>query len=310
MSPSAMQDEKQEIEVLEQMSGQRLDVLLAEFVGSRSRAQRLIEQGAVEVNGLKASKRERPSTGDRITVEVPQAASNVQFDAGDLEVVYEDEDLLVVDKPAGMVVHPAPGHSEGTLAQLLIGKASGGEEHRAGIVHRLDKETSGLLVVAKHEGAHRLLREMISDHQIEREYSALVIGHPETSEGTIDAPIGRDTKRRTVVSMDSDRPREAITHFAVEETLPDGALLAVRLETGRTHQIRVHLAAIGLPVAGDRTYGKEGAFGLTRQFLHARRLAFDHPLTGDRLIVESPLPDDLKSALVAAREGKITGLTP
>jgi 23S rRNA pseudouridine1911/1915/1917 synthase len=213
------------------------------------------------------------------------------------EVVYTDEHLLVVDKPAGLVVHPARGHREGTLSQLLAGVAAGGEPERAGIVHRLDRDTSGLLVVARSEEAHRLLQRALVARRIAREYLALVEGRPPARSGTIEAPIGRDPRVRTRKAVGGDFPREARTHFTLERALPEYSLLRVRLDTGRTHQIRVHLQAIGHPVAGDPEYGTPGLLGLERQFLHADRLAFEHPFTGESLELRSPLPGDLAAAL-------------
>jgi 23S rRNA pseudouridine1911/1915/1917 synthase len=215
-------------------------------------------------------------------------------------VAYEDEHLMVIDKPPGVVVHPGRGRQAGTLAQALAGLTAGGEPERPGIVHRLDKGTSGLLVVARTEEAHDALRAAIKARSVRREYLALVMGRPESRTGTIDAPIGRDRQMRTRVSTDTDEPREARTHFELVRSLPGASLLRVRLETGRTHQIRVHLAAIGLPVAGDPEYGVAGAFGLERQFLHAARLAFAHPVTGAPVDVSSPLPADLEAALARA----------
>jgi 23S rRNA pseudouridine1911/1915/1917 synthase len=216
-------------------------------------------------------------------------------------VPYRDEHLLVVDKPAGVVVHPARGHHSGTLAQALSGVAAGGEDAaRAGIVHRLDRDTSGLLVVARSEAAHRALRNALQARAITREYLVLVEGRPPARTGTIDAPLGRDRRVRTRMSTDSDEPRAAITHFEIERALPRTTLLRVRLETGRTHQIRAHLRAIDHPVVGDPDYGTPGRLGLDRQFLHAARLAFDHPVTGERVNVSSPLPADLQAALERA----------
>jgi 23S rRNA pseudouridine1911/1915/1917 synthase len=212
-------------------------------------------------------------------------------------IVYEDEHLLVVDKPAGLVVHPARGHREGTLSQLLAGVAAGGEPERAGIVHRLDRETSGLLVVARSEEAHRLLQRALAARRIEREYLALVEGRPPARSGTIEAPIGRDPRVRTRKAVGGDFPREARTRFELERALPEYSLLRVRLDTGRTHQIRVHFQAIGHPVAGDPEYGTPGLLGLQRQFLHAARLAFEHPFTEESLELRSPLPGDLAAAL-------------
>jgi 23S rRNA pseudouridine1911/1915/1917 synthase len=215
-------------------------------------------------------------------------------------IVYEDAEVLVVDKGPGMVVHPSRGHSESTLSQLLGGLAAGGEAERAGIVHRLDRDTSGLLVVARSERAHRRLQAALARREIEREYLALVEGRPPARTGTIEAPVGRDPRVRTRMAVGGATAREARTHFAIERTLPRHTLLRLRLETGRTHQIRVHLQAIGHPVAGDPEYGTAGALGLERQFLHATRLAFEHPTTGERVEVVSPLPEDLRVALEAA----------
>ena len=217
-------------------------------------------------------------------------------------IAWEDEHLLVVDKPAGLVVHPARGHREGTLSQLLSGVAAGGEEDRAGIVHRLDRGTSGLLVVARSEEAHRLLQRALAARRIEREYLALVEGRPPARSGTIEAPIGRDERVRTRMSVGGVSPREARTHFTLDRALPRTSLLRLRLETGRTHQIRVHLQAIGHPVCGDPEYGTAGLLGLERQFLHATRLSFEHPFTGAHVEVDSPLPADLQSALERAEE--------
>ena len=295
-----------ELRVPPDREGERLDALLAEPLGSRARAQRLIDNGRVTVDGAAKPKRHKVSAGELVVVDEPAApaAPARVGDAAGVAVAYEDEHLLVVDKPAGVVVHPAPGHREGTLAQALAGTAAGGDdEWRAGIVHRLDRETSGLLVVAKSESAHRALLDLMRARSIEREYVALVLGRPPARTGTIDAPIGRDRRHRTRMSTDTDEPREARTHFEIEEAYPDTTLLRVRLETGRTHQIRVHLQAIGHPVAGDPDYGGAGSLGLERQFLHADRLAFDHPLTGERVDVRSPLPADLAAVLAQRRGG-------
>jgi len=209
---------------------------------------------------------------------------------------------LAIGIVAGIVVHPAPGHASGTLVHgLLAAGAEGGDEERPGIVHRLDRDTSGLLVVARSGEAHARLQALLHERALTREYLALVVGRPRSRRGTIEAPIGRDRRDRLRHSLDTDTPREAVTHFDVEELLPGHALLRVRLETGRTHQIRVHLAAIDLPVAGDPLYGRAGDVGLERQFLHATRLAFAHPFTGEPVDVTSPLPPDLAAALARAR---------
>ena len=200
------------------------------------------------------------------------------------------------------MVHPGAGHAEGTLAQALVAHgAAGGEDERRGIVHRLDRDTSGLLVVARSGAAHAKLHELVRARALEREYLALVRGKPRSRAGRIEAPIGRDRRDPTRQSLDTDTPREAVTHFELEELLPRHSLLRARLETGRMHQIRVHLAAINLPVAGDPVYGVAHELGLERQFLHAARLAFAHPMTGEPVDVVSPLTDDLAEALERAR---------
>jgi 23S rRNA pseudouridine1911/1915/1917 synthase len=216
-------------------------------------------------------------------------------------VPYEDEHLLVVDKPAGLVVHPARGHRQGTLAQLLAGVAAGGvDPERAGIVHRLDRDTSGLLLVARDETTHSRLQRALARREIEREYLALVEGRPPARAGTVEAPIGRHPRARTRMAVGGNAARAARTHFTLERALPAVSLLRLRLETGRTHQVRVHMQAIGHPVCGDPDYGTPGLFGLERQFLHSARLAFEHPITGGAIDVGSPLPADLRRALALA----------
>jgi 23S rRNA pseudouridine1911/1915/1917 synthase len=220
-----------------------------------------------------------------------------------LTVVYEDEHLLVVDKPAGVVVHPTPGQTTGTLVHGLLERGiAGGDEERPGIVHRLDRDTSGLIVATRSEQAHQAMQSLVRRRELEREYLALVHGRPQSRRGRIEAPIGRDRHDPTRHSLDTSTPRAAVTHFEVERELGERALLRVRLETGRTHQIRVHLEAIGLPISGDPVYGIGGDLGLERQFLHAARLAFAHPLTNERIDVVSPLPPDLDRALRLAKD--------
>ena len=289
------------IEVPADAAGERLDLLLAGVagIGSRAAAQRAIDAGRVTVDGALRPKRHRVAEGERVEV-TPEPAPAAVEGAQDVPfaVAYEDAHLIVVDKPAGVVVHPARGHRGGTLSEALSGRAVGGEDPaRAGIVHRLDRETSGLLVVAKSEEVHRRLQEAIRQRTVRREYLALVEGCPPARSGTIDAPIGRDRRVRTRMSTDTENPRDARTHFALERALPSTALLRVTLETGRTHQIRVHLQAIGHPVAGDPEYGTPGLLGLQRQFLHAARLAFEHPVGGEPLDLSSPLPSDLAAVL-------------
>ncbi|HEX2126225.1 MAG TPA: RluA family pseudouridine synthase [Thermoleophilaceae bacterium] len=285
-------------------AGERLDVALGAVVGSRSAAARLIDAGRVTVDGRPRPKRHLLEAGE--VVEAAPEEPPPPGDPGEVpyEVVGEDEHLLVVDKPAGVVVHPAPGHPTGTLAEALAARgAAGGEPWRPGIVHRLDRDTSGLLVVAKSDAAHRDLQEQLRRRELRREYLALVEGRPDARSGTIDVPIGRDRRNRTIHSTRTDTPREARTHFAIERALPRTTLLRVRLETGRTHQIRVHLAAIGHPVVGDPEYGGSASgerLVLTRQFLHSAAIGFSHPVTRAPVACESKLPVDLLRALEAA----------
>jgi 23S rRNA pseudouridine1911/1915/1917 synthase len=290
-----------EIRVPEQADGTRLDRFLAEPLGSRAQAQGLIDAQHVRVDGRLRPKSHAVRAGELIVVEQHEQPAAVDGPQADFAIAYDDEYLLIVDKPAGVVVHPARGHRTGTLAQALAGVGAGGEEPwRAGIVHRLDRDTTGLLVVAKSDEVHRSLKSLLSHRLLRREYLTLVDGHPPARTGTIDAPIGRHRRERVLMSIDTDDPREARTHFEIERLLPASALVRVLLETGRTHQIRVHMAAIGHPVCGDRQYGVADRYGLTRQFLHARRLSFEHPVTHVPIDVSSPLPDDLEAALALA----------
>ena len=288
----------------ERDAGARLDRVLAERpeIGSRALAERLIASGAALVDGDRRPKSHRLAGGEEIEVEVPESQGLVA-ETLEIPVVWEDEHLLVVDKPAGLVVHPAGGTRTGTLVHglLELGAEGGDDEDRPGIVHRLDKDTSGLLVVARSSEAHERLAELIRERQVERRYLALVVGSPRSRTGRIEAPIGRDRRDRSRHSLDTATPRDAVTWFELLEQLRSHALLEVRLETGRTHQIRVHLEAIELPVAGDPVYGVAGALGLERQFLHAHRLRFTHPFTGEEVDVTSPLPPDLEAALERAR---------
>ena len=293
------------LRVPEEAAGQRLDRYLASLaeVGSRSVAERLLESESVLLDGRPHGKSHRLAGGEQLEFEPPELQSAVLApERMDLRIAYEDEHLVVVDKPAGLVVHPAPGHASGTLVHgLLEHDVAGGDAERPGIVHRLDRDTSGLMVVARSEEAHRRLQALVRKRALERHYFALVVGRPRSRSGRIEAPIGRDRRDPLRHSLDTDTPREAVTHFEVVELLPAHALLDVRLETGRTHQIRVHLAAIDLPVAGDPVYGRPRELELARQFLHAAQLAFEHPFTGERVEVESPLPPDLQRALDLAR---------
>jgi 23S rRNA pseudouridine1911/1915/1917 synthase len=294
------------LRVPEDAAGERLDRFLAgiQEVGSRAAAERLLDEGGVRVDGSARAKSFRLVGGEELELEpASPVAARVQGEAMELRIAYEDEHLLVVDKPAGVVVHPAPGHASGTLVHGLVGHAAAGgdEPERPGIVHRLDRDTSGLLVVARSADAHRKLQALLRRRELHREYAALVVGRPRSRRGRIEAPIGRDRGNPLRHSLDTATPRDAVTHFEVRQLLARHALLGVTLETGRTHQIRVHLQAVDLPIAGDPAYGRPGELGLERQFLHAERLAFPHPITGAPVDATSPLPPDLAAALARAR---------
>jgi 23S rRNA pseudouridine1911/1915/1917 synthase len=290
-------------------SGRRLDEVVAELAGtSRSRAARWATDGLVTVDSRPRPKSYRVRDGERLTWTPPAAPPSGGPVAEDrpLTVRYEDDRLLVVAKPAGLVVHPGPGHPTGTLVNALLGRqgsslsAGGGAADRPGIVHRLDKDTSGLLLVAKDDATHLALARELADHRVERRYLALVQGRLPADEGTVDAPVGRhprDRKRMAVVPTG----RPAVTHWRVLETFPAVQLTEATLGTGRTHQVRVHLASLRHPLAGDRAYGADptlaARLGLTRPFLHAWQLAFDHPADGRRVELTEPLPEDLQGVL-------------
>lgn len=290
--------------VSELQAGARLDRVLAERreIESRALAERLIAGGFVLIDGEPRAKSFRLDPGQEITVEIPEVEP-LRGEPLDVPIVWDDDHLLVVDKPAGLVVHPAGSTRTGTLVQGLLehGAEGGDDDDRPGIVHRLDRDTSGLLIVARSSESFDLLQEAIRKREVERTYAALVRGMPASMSGRIEAPLGRDRRDRTRHSLDTPTPREAVTWFDVVETLRAHTLLDVRLETGRTHQIRVHLEAIDLPVSGDPVYGVAGDLGLERQFLHARRLVFDHPVTGEPIDITSELPSDLATALEIAR---------
>jgi len=277
-------------------AGSRLDKFLAELLGSRAAAERAIAAGAL-VDGVARPKSHRLEGGEEVTLPAEEeAAAGADEAVPDVRIAYEDPHLLVVDKPAGLVVHHGAGHARGTLVDVLAGRIAGGEADRPGVVHRLDRDTSGLLVLARTERAYERLARLVRERALERTYLALVRGRPQSRRGRIEAAIGRDRNDATRVSLDTDTPREAVTHFEVEQLFPEHALLRVALETGRMHQIRVHLAAIDLPVVGDPVYGvPEPALG--RQFLHAAALAFPHPVCGERVETVSALPPELVSYL-------------
>lgn len=296
--------------ILAGSAGKRIDIALAEYLGvSRSRVQRLISEGYVLVDGSTTSRHHRLS-GEEVISLLPRPEKEYALMPQEipLKVIYEDEDILVLSKQAGLVVHPAAGHPDGTLVNALLhaipdlGEIEG--EVRPGIIHRLDRDTSGLMVVAKNERSLHILQKMVRERGVKRWYLTLVHGIPPTSAGTIEAPIGRDPKdRKRMAVIEQGKP--AITNFHVIETLDRFSLLEVELVTGRTHQIRVHLAYIGYPVAGDQVYGRrsgETPLNLSRQFLHAHHLLFSHPMTGEMMDFYDPLPPDLQSVL-----GKLRG---
>ena len=317
-----LSEERVETVVVGPEGGGRLDAYLATQLDlSRSRIAALIEAGEVSVNGAPARKRDHPQPGDRIEVRLPPPEpSSLVAEPIPLGIVYEDSDLLVINKPPGLVVHPAPGHRSGTLVHGLlhaVDDLSGvGGVLRPGIVHRLDRDTSGLLLVAKHDGAHRALAYQLRERHIRRTYLAACWGHLAEDAITVDAPIGRHSSERTRMAVVSEGGRRARTHFRRLERWRSADLLRAELDTGRTHQIRVHLLHLGHPVVGDRTYaaGRERGFAgadrawaaelarrTPRQFLHAAELQFTHPRTGDALQFSAPVPPDLRAALAWGR---------
>jgi 23S rRNA pseudouridine1911/1915/1917 synthase len=284
------------VRVPAEAAGERLDRFLATHLGSRAAAERAVEAGAL-VGGIARAKSYRLEGGEE--VDVPDEVPVAKLPAPPApRIVFDDEHVLVVDKPAGLVVHPGAGHASGTIVDALAGKIAGGDPERPGVVHRLDRDTSGLMAFARSEEAHRRLEGLVRRRAFERTYLTLVHGRPRSRTGRIEAAIGRDRGDPTRISLDTDSPRDAVTKFEVERLWPGHTLLRVTLETGRMHQIRVHLAAVDLPVSGDPTYGISEP-GLTRQFLHASELAFPHPFTGDRIETRSELPADLAAFLHA-----------
>ena len=280
-------------------AGIRLDVFLTDQVEglTRSAAQKLLEAGAVTKNGSPVKKNEKtaPGTVYEVCLPDPEPLDVIPQDIP-LDIVYEDEDVVVINKPVGMVVHPAPGHPDGTLVNALLhhcGDSLSGINGvlRPGIVHRIDRDTSGLIIVAKSDSSHLSLAEQLQDHTLYREYRAVCIGGLREDEGTVDAPIARHKTDRKKMAIDHAGKR-AVTHWKVLERYPGYTYVQCRLETGRTHQIRVHMAAIGHPLYGDIVYGgKKPVAGLEGQCLHAYKLSFLHPRTGERVTVEAPLPD-------------------
>jgi 23S rRNA pseudouridine1911/1915/1917 synthase len=283
------------LRVPREAAGTRLDRFVADHVGSRAAAERAVGAGVL-VDGRVRVKGHRLEGGEEVELldVVPAPATPPPQPP---RIAWEDEHVLVVDKPAGLVVHPGAGRAAGTLVDALAGRIAGGDDpERPGIVHRLDRDTSGLMVLARTQPAHERLVALVRERELERTYLALVAGRPRSRTGRIEAPIGRDRADPTRISLESDNARHAVTHFGVDRLWPGHALLRVRLETGRMHQIRVHLAAIDLPVVGDSVYGTPDE-RLSRQFLHATRLAFPHPISGELIEIESPLPRDLLAFL-------------
>lgn len=294
-------------------SGERLDKIIMAHIGdrlSRAQLQALIEEGLVTVDGRQMKPGQKLKGGEHISLMIPLRTEpeSVQPESIPLQVIYEDDDLAVIDKPAGMVVHPGDLNETGTLVSALLNRwpqiaAMNVEEKRAGIVHRLDKDTSGLIVIAKHDRARRKLADQFQSRTVEKVYTALLEKRPQTLSGRIDAPIGRDPKQRKRMAVLREG-RPAVSEYTVIDDHFAGGytLVKVRLLTGRTHQIRVHMAFIGCPIVGDRVYGfRKQRAGLKRQFLHASELAFDHPITGKRLRFEVPLPTDLQLVLTRLR---------
>ena len=289
-----------------EQAGERLDAFLARSIPdlTRSAAQRLLEKGGVTIAGRPAKKNEKTVPGIPITVELPDPEPiDVVPQNIPLDVVYEDSDVIVVNKPVGLVVHPAPGHPDGTLVNALLyhcGDSLSGinGELRPGIVHRIDRDTSGLIIAAKNDKAHLALAEQLQDHSLARVYEAVAVGNFREDSGTVDAPIGRHPTDRKKMTIDRRDGRHAVTHWTVLGRYPGYTHIRCQLETGRTHQIRVHMASIGHPLLGDVVYGSKKPWpGLAGQCLHARRLRFLHPSTGNLVEVECPLPDWFRSTL-------------
>jgi 23S rRNA pseudouridine1911/1915/1917 synthase len=302
--------EQYEYIVEEEQVNTRLDVLLTQQHPelSRSHVQKLIEDGFVEVKGKKTKSNYKLRLGDQVVLDVPPPVEvDIAPEEIPLEVVYEDSQVIVINKPRGMVVHPAAGNYQGTMVNALLAHCddlSGiNGVMRPGIVHRIDKDTSGLIMAAKTDQAHISLAQQIKDRTVTRRYIALVHDHIREESGIIDAPIGRDASDRKKMAVDVVHGKEAITHFKVLERLREYTLVEARLKTGRTHQIRVHMAYIGHPVVGDPKYGpKKPHFDLDGQFLHAQVLGFNHPTTGEYMEFSAPLPDVLEEILALVRK--------
>ena len=292
-------------------AGERVDQFLARTLPelTRSAAQRLLEEGAVTRGGGRVKKNDKTAPGDVFTVVLPDPAPiDVLPQKIPLDVIYEDGDVIVVNKPVGLVVHPAPGHPDGTLVNALLyhcGASLSGINgaQRPGIVHRIDRDTSGLIIAAKNDFAHLALAEQLQDHSLYREYEAVCVGNLKQDAGTVRAPIARHPTDRKRMAVDVLHGREAVTHWTVLERLGGYTHIQCRLETGRTHQIRVHMAKLGHPLLGDTVYGAKKPYpGLAGQCLHARRLSFTHPRTGRRMTLECPLPPYFAQVLTKLRQ--------
>lgn len=300
------------MQVTAETAGERLDVFLAEKLElTRSAVQKLLEQGAVTCHGAPVKKNAKTVSGAAYDVTLPEV-KEVAIEAQDipLDVVFEDADVLVVNKPKGLVVHPAAGHEDGTLVNALLhhcGDSLSGinGEKRPGIVHRIDMDTSGLLIVAKNDFAHQSLSDQLKDHSLRRTYECIVRGGFQEDSGTVDAPIGRHPVDRKRMAVTEKNSREAVTHWEVVERYGQYTHLRCRLETGRTHQIRVHMAYINHPIAGDPLYGvKKPELGLSSQCLHAQALTFVHPRTGEEITVSCELPEEFRNALEILKKSK------
>lgn len=303
-------EELLEYEAAPEQAGERIDKFITDSVNddsiSRTQVQEWIKAGAVRVNGNTVKANYKLSSGDQVVVRIPEPedaaiiAENIPLD-----IVYEDSDVIVINKPRGMVVHPAPGHSSGTVVNALMYhcKDLSGINGvlRPGIVHRIDKDTSGLLMAAKNDLAHVSLAEQLKEHTVSRKYIALVHGNLPHDQGTIDAPIGRDQNDRKLFTVTEKNSKHSVTHFVVLERLVDYTIVELQLETGRTHQIRVHLKYIGYPLAGDPVYGRNKTVALKGQALHAALLGFKHPRTGEFLEFEVPIPPDMEHVINSLR---------
>ena len=291
---------KEVLTITAEVAGERADVLLSRSIENmtRSAAAKLLEEGAVLLRGAPVKKNYKTTPGDVLEVILPEPEPVEAIPQNiPLDVVYEDDDVIVINKPVGMVVHPAAGHPDGTLVNALLyhcGNSLSGinGQLRPGIVHRIDRDTSGLIIAAKNDLAHQCLADQLQDHSLYREYEAVCVGNLKEDEGTVDAPIGRHHTDRKKMAIDPKNGRRAVTHWTVLGRYSGYTHVQCRLETGRTHQIRVHMASTGHPLLGDIVYGSKKPFpGLAGQCLHARRLSFVHPRSGERMTVECPLPD-------------------